>query len=141
MDDGRQDLEHRATVEYVEGDRIDVRLHVEGACATCRAAKACGMGDSEDKVISLLTASAGQYAVGEEIIVSIERRMGIKAATYAYIIPFFIMIAVLFVLFGVGATETVAGLSSLGALVLYYVVLRCFRNRIEKEIVFKLRKI
>lgn len=124
----------------IDGDRIDVEMTVEGACATCRAAKACGMGESKDKVVSLLTASASRYEVGEEVMVSIEKRMGIKAATYAYIFPFFIMVLVLLVMFQVGFTETVAGLSSLGSIGIYYIVLYFFRHRIEKEIIFKLRK-
>ena len=130
-------IEHKGRVVLVEGDRIDVEMTVEGACATCKAAKACGMGESRDKVVSLLTASAGLY----EVMVSIERKMGIKAATYAYIFPFFIMVAVLLVMFEAGFSETAAGLSSLGAIAVYYAVLACFRHRIERDIIFKLRKI
>ena len=129
-------IEHKGRVVLVEGDRIDVEMTVEGACATCKAAKACGMGESRDKVVSLLTASAGLYEVGDEVMVSIERKMGIKAATYAYIFPFFIM-----VMFEAGFSETAAGLSSLGAIAVYYAVLACFRHRIERDIIFKLRKI
>lgn len=136
-----QPIEHKGRVVFVEGDRIDVEMTVEGACATCRAAKACGMGESSDKTVSLLTASARLYEVGDEVMVSIERKMGIKAATYAYIVPFFVMVAVLFVLFDLGMSETVAGLSALGAVAVYYVGLWFFRYRIEKEIIFKLRKI
>ncbi len=132
-------IEHKGEVVFVEGDRIDIRMTVEGACASCKAAKACGMGDSEDKIVSLLTATAGHYAVGDEVMVSIEKRMGIRAATFAYIYPFFLMLAVLFVMFGLKFSETVAGLSALGSLALYYLVLYFFRHRIEKEIVFKIR--
>ena len=131
-------IEHKGRVVLVEGDRIDVEMTVEGACATCKAAKACGMGESRDKVVSLLTASAGLYEVGDEVMVSIERKMGIKAATYAYIFPFFIM---LLVMFEAGFSETAAGLSPLGAIAVYYAVLACFRHRIERDIIFKLRKI
>ena len=68
-------IEHKGRVVLVEGDRIDVEMTVEGACATCKAAKACGMGESRDKVVSLLTASAGLYEVGDEVMVSIERKI------------------------------------------------------------------
>ncbi len=40
-----------------------------------------------------------------------------------------------------GFSEDVSGLSALGAMVLYYIVMAFFRNRIEKEFVFKLSKI
>lgn len=134
-------IEHKGKVLFVEGDRIDVEMTVESACATCRAAKACGMGESKDKVVSLLTATASHYKAGDAVMVSIEKKMGIKAATYAYIFPFFVMLVVLFALFELGYPETVAGLSALGAVVFYYVGLYFFRHRIEKEIIFKLRKI
>lgn len=134
-------IEHKGRVLYIEGDRIDVEMTVEGACAACKAAKACGMGESRDKVVSLLTAAASHYEAGEEVMVSIERKMGIKAATYAYIFPFFIMVFVLLTMFQLGFAETVAGLSALGSIGVYYIVLYFLRNRIEKEIIFKLRKI
>ena len=134
-------IEHRGRVVFVDGDRIDVEMVVEDACASCKAAKACGMGSSSDKTVSLLTASAKYYEDGEEVVVSIEKKMGIKAATDAYIFPFFIMVAVLFITFEAGLSETVAGLSALGAAALYYVVLAFFRHRIEKELIFKLRKV
>lgn len=134
-------IEHKGRVVFVDGDRIDVEMTVEGACATCKAAKACGMGESKDKVVSLLTASAHMYEAGDEVIVSIEKKMGIKAATYAYIFPFFIMVAVLLIMFGIGLPESVAGFSALGSIAVYYLILSFFRHRIEKEIIFNLRKI
>lgn len=133
-------IEHRGKVLAIDGDRIDIEMTVESACATCSVAKACGMGESKDKIVSLLTTTAGMYEVGEDVVVSIEKRMGIKAATYAYIFPFFIMVAVLFIMFGAGFSETVSGLSSLGAAAVYYIILGFFRHRIEKELVFKIRK-
>lgn len=134
-------IEHPGRVLAIDGDRIDVQMTVDSACAACKAAAACGMGESRDKVVSLLTASASLYKEGEEVMVSIERRMGVKAATYAYIFPFFIMVAVLLIMFQIGFAETAAGLSALGSIGVYYIVLYFFRNRIEKEIIFKLRKI
>lgn len=134
-------IEHKGKVVYVEGNRIDVEMTVQSACAECRVSKACGMGESAEKTISLLTATASLYDVGDEVIVSIEKKMGIKAAIYAYIIPFFVMIVVLAVMFRCGYPETVVGLSALASVALYYAILACFRKRIEKEIIFKLSKL
>lgn len=136
-----KNIEHTATVIFIDGDRIDLEMKVDSACSSCGARKACGMGESKDKIVSLLTQSAGQYEVGEEVKVYIEQRMGIKAATYAYIFPFFVMLVVLLAMFEFGASETVAGLSALGSLAVYYIVLSLFRKRIDKEIIFKLAKL
>lgn len=134
-------IEHKGKVVYVEGDRIDVEMTVHSACAGCRVSKACGMGESAEKTVSLLTATASMYSVGEEVMVAIEQKMGIKAAVYAYILPFFLMVIVLGVLFSMGLSETVVGLSALGAVAVYYLVLSLFRKRIEKDIIFKIRKL
>lgn len=134
-------ISHQGTVLYVEGNRIDVEMTVDGACGSCKARKACGMGESEDRVVSLLTESAKFYTEGEQVNVYIEQRMGMKAAAYAYIFPFFILLAVLLIMFEAGFSEAAAGLSALGAMVVYYIVLAFFRHRIEKEFIFKLSKI
>lgn len=134
-------IEHNGRVVFVDGDRIDVEMTVEVACASCKSAKACGMGESKNKIVSLVTAMASQYMEGDEVMVSIEKKMGMKAATYAYITPLFVMLVVLFVMFESGSSDTVAGLSALASIVVYYIILYFFRHRIEKDIIFKLRKI
>ena len=134
-------IKHKGRVVLVDGDRIDVEMIVDSACTACKAKKACGMGEESTKVVSLLTRSARMYEEGEEVDVSIEQRMGIKAAAYAYMYPFVVIVAVLLIMFELGFSDLVSGLSALGAAALYYVVLSFFRHRIEKEIIFKLSKI
>ncbi len=125
----------------VDGDRIDVEMVVDGACSSCNVKSACGMGHSESKVVQLVWAGASHFAVGEEVVVYIEERMGVKAALYAYIIPFFIMLAVLLIMHQLGFSELVYGLSALGSVAVYWLVYRIFRKRIERDLIFKLRKI
>jgi sigma-E factor negative regulatory protein RseC len=84
---------------------------------------------------------AQYYTVGEEVMIGVSEVMGMKAAVYAYIIPFFILLGGLLLTTHLGLGEVAAGLTSLGVMCLYYVVLWLFRRRIEKEIVFKIRKI
>lgn len=134
-------IEHKAKVVFREGDRIDVEMIVEDACLGCRAKKACGMNDEDVKLVSLLSESASAYEVGEVVNVCIEQRMGMKAAAYAYIYPFFIILAVLLLMFELGQSDLMSGLSALGAAAVYYLFLAAFRQNIEKEIIFKLSKI
>lgn len=125
---------------FVEGDRIDIEIIAESGCAACHVKAACGMGDSREKVLQLVSESAKFYEPGEEMVVVIRQRSGIKAAFYAYMLPFFIILGVLFVLGGLGQSELVMGISALSSLAAYYVALRFFRKKIEKEIIFELRK-
>ena len=59
----------------------------------------------------------------------------------AYIIPFFIMITVLFGTKAFEASDLVSGGGALGAAALYYVGLWLMRGKIEKDIVFKINKL
>ena len=60
--------------------------------------------------------------------VSISEGMGIKAALIAYAYPFLLVFVLLIALLQSGISELVAGLSGLGVLAAYYVVLYRFRN-------------
>lgn len=134
-------LEHKGIVREVDDRLVEVEMIVEGACTGCRARSICGLDEGERRIVTVYDELARYYTPGEEVVVGVSEVMGMKAATYAYIIPFFILLGALLLTVHIGWTESAAGLTSLGVMCLYYVVLFFFRNRIEKEIVFKIRKL
>lgn len=124
------------------GDRlVEVELIVENSCAGCKAKAICGIDEDDTRFVTVYDELACYYTIGEEVLVGVSEIMGMKAATYAYIIPFFILLGTLLLTLHIGWSESSAGLTSLGLMCLYYVVVFIFRKRIEKEIVFKIRKI
>lgn len=133
-------LEHKAIVEHIEGECVDVVMTPEGACTGCKAQAICGADGGNEKRITIHTSDAPHYAVGEAVVVSVAREIGMKAVAVAYIYPFFAVLATLLVLLEAGTEELVAGLASLGVLGLYYLAAYVLRHRIEREIVFKLHK-
>lgn len=133
-------MEHSGVVTAVGEGRVDVLMHVESACASCKARSACMMSDSSDKTVTVETPAAEMFSVGERVVVAVEQVMGVKAVMLAYVYPFFAMFAALLGMFALGAGETAAGLTSLGVLASYYIVLWFFRNRIKKEIIFNIKK-
>ncbi len=141
-------LEHRGIVSEVGEKLVEVEFAAQSACAECKAKGMCGVdsgsghGDGGDRrFVTVWEPLAQYYSVGEEVIIGVSEVMGMKAAVYAYIIPFFILLGSLIVTTQLGWGEVAAGLSSLGIMCLYYVGLWFMRSRIEKEIVFKIRKI
>lgn len=134
-------IEHRAVVVAVDAPIVEVEMTVVEACEGCRAKEICGVGTGEKRVVAVHDTLARYYEVGEEVIISIEEIMGMKAVIYAYIIPFFIMIGVLFGLKEFEASDLIAGGSALLITGVYYFVLWLMRNRIEKELIFKIKKI
>ena len=96
-------IEHKAVVVSVERNIVEVEMTVNEACHECRAKDLCGATSGEKRVVAVHDTFAKTYIPGEEVIVTLDEIMGVKAVIYAYIIPFFIMITVLF---GTKAFET-----------------------------------
>jgi sigma-E factor negative regulatory protein RseC len=134
-------LEHKGIVRETDDRLVEVEFIAESACAGCKAKGLCGVDDGNKRFVTVYDPLAKYYSVGEEVMVGVSEVMGMKAATYAYIIPFFILLGTLLLTLHIGWSETAAGLTSLGVMSLWYVGLYLFRHRIEKEIVFKIRKI
>ncbi len=135
-------LEHSGVVSEIGEKMVEVEFVTESACSECKAKGLCGVEDGDKRFVTVYEPMAQYFTVGEKVMIGVSEVMGMKAAVYAYIIPFFILLG------GLAVTqsllkwgEVASGLSSLGVMCLYYVVLWFFRRRIEKEIVFKIRKI
>ena len=135
-------LEHKGVVSAVGEKLVEVEYGVQSACAGCKAKALCGVDESGNgRFVTVYEPMAEYFVVGEEVMVGVEEIMGMKAATWAYIVPFFVLLGTLLLTLHLGWSELAAGLTSLGLMGLYYVGLWFFRARIEKEIVFKIRKI
>lgn len=134
-------LEHRGVVSNIGEKIVEVEFVTESACAGCKAKGLCGVDQGDKRFVTVYEPMAEYYSVGEQVMIGVSEVMGMKAAVYAYIVPFFILLGSLLVTLHIGWGETAAGLSSLGLVCLYYVVLYLLRRHIEKEIVFKIRKI
>ena len=95
-----------------------------------------------------------QYKLGDEVEVMVQQKMGWKAVVLAYLLPFFVMLAVMFIgngllSMGDGATgllgdeakrEAVLGTVALCAMALYYLVLGLFKDKLQKEFSFTAKK-
>ncbi|MCC8019972.1 MAG: SoxR reducing system RseC family protein [Rikenellaceae bacterium] len=137
----KNEIRHNGLIFDIVGNRVDVAVTPESACAACKAAAMCMVSDKEEKVVSVLTEHPEIYEIGEQVEVAVGRGMGVKAVLLAYVVPFVVLLTALLSFLGAGAGEVSAGLLSLGAVVLYYACLYFFRKHIESEIVFKINKI
>lgn len=136
-----EEIRHRGVIFDISGRRIDVAVKQEDACGSCKAKSVCAVGESGERIVSVMSEVPGIYQVGEEVEVSTSKVMGVKAVMYAYVFPFFVMLVILLALLELGASESAAGLSALGGVILYYIVLYFFRNKLERTIIFKIHKI
>lgn len=137
----KKEIKHKGLIFDIVGNRIDVAVTPESACAACRAAAMCVISDKEEKVVSVVSEHPKIFSIGEEVEVTVGRGMGVKAVVLAYVVPFAVLLATLLFLISSGAGEPVAGLGALAAVGIYYLGLVFFRKHIESEIIFKINKI
>lgn len=135
-------IEHSGAVERMEAGRVFVRITSHSACGTCSARQACGLAETQDKIIELATPDAASYAPGDAVLVGVRRRAGMLSVLLAYGGALVVLLAGLAL--GIGAfgwIEAVAAGVSLGAVGCYYGLLWLLRRKIEHTIQFTITKI
>ncbi len=135
-------IEHSGTVERTEAGRVFVRITSHSACGSCSARQACGLAEAQDKIVEVPTPDAARFQPGDAVMVGVRRRTGLLSVALAYGGALAVLLAVLAVTVGLaGWSEGQGALASLGAVVLYYMVLWLFRRRIEHTIQFTITEI
>ena len=118
-----------------------VRIIQTSACAACKAKAMCASAESAEKEMTVVLLGDEQWAVGNEVEVMVQQKMGWKAVVLAYLLPFFVMLAVMFVGNAIWAVrEEILGTIALCAMALYYLVLGMFKDKLQKEFSFTARK-
>lgn len=135
-------IEHSGVVERTERDTVYVRITSRSACGTCKARQACGLAEAQDKIVTVATPEAGQYAVGGEVMVGVRRSAGVRAVVLAYVGALAVLLAVLAGTIAVaGWSEGAGALAAIAGVGVYYFVLWLFRRKIEHTIQFTITKI
>ncbi len=133
-----QEIRHTGRITEITPQTITVEIISESACASCHAAQLCGMSESKTKLVEV-PAEIG-YELGEEVWVNMKKTMGLKAVTVAYAVPLIVLMAVLMGCILAGTSELVAGLSAIGAVALYYLVIYLLRSRLKDQYTFYIKK-
>ena len=129
----------QGTVVSVNEKSVSVKIIPTSSCTKCHAKGICGSPQMQEKIINAI--STRSLHAGDSVVVKIEKRTGRLAIFYGFFLPFIFMIAVLFISFAFGATETMAAILALIILFPYYICLYLFRKRIEKEFIIFAEKL
>ena len=133
-------IEHTGRIHHIEKNRVFVMITAAAACGSCRARKACGVDESEDKIIEVMTTEADKFAIGDEVVVGVKRRVGMKAVMYAYTLPLAVLIVCLVAAKAAGAGDIAAAVAATVCVALYYFILWMLRERIAATVTFSVRK-
>lgn len=131
-----EEVSHKGRIISITPEFTTVEIISESACGSCHAAALCGMSEIQKKVLELPTRHYTSFREGDEVNLVLRRTMGFKAVWLAYVVPLFVLLAVLLGLTALGLAELTAGLSALAAVALYYLVLRLMRDRLRNEYSF-----
>ena len=135
-------IKHDGIIIALNGDGTAlVRIVQTSACAACKAKAMCASAESAEKEMTVMLLGDGQWAVGDSVEVMVQQKMGWKAVILAYLLPFFVMLAVICVGNGLlNVREEVLGTIALCAMAVYYLVLGLFKDKLQKEFSFTAKK-
>ncbi len=135
----RKVIKHKAFVKDITEWSLTVSITNQSACASCHANGACSMADVREKEVEI-TNFHGNYVPGQEVSVIFHESLGFKALFYGYILPFLLVLFLLIFIYSVTDNEVIAGLSGLGILFPYYMMLYFFRSVLKKVFSFELEE-
>ena len=127
---------HDGVVSEVTASGYKVSIVSKSACAGCHAKGLCSAADMADKIIDVKSSGPEVFKVGDKVTVNMEESMGMRAVWLVYAIPAVILVTFLLYLQRLGASELTTGLSVLGAIAVYFVMLYLFRKKIGRHFNF-----
>lgn len=130
---------HSGIVKKITQNYLEVSVTAGNACDGCHARSVCQPSGSHEKIIRV----EGQYTMisaGDRVVVSMRAIQGFGAVVMAYLIPAFIMVTTLFVVRASGSSDGISALFALVATGCWFVILWLFRNRIQRRVMFSVRK-
>ena len=134
-------ITHTGTVREIAQDKVVVAITSSAACGSCKARQACGLAETQEKLVEVPCAEAAAYAVGEEVTVGIRRSAGMRAVLLGYVGALAVLLAMLGITVGWwGWSEGKGAAAALGAVTGYYIVLWAMRRKIEHTIKFTITK-
>lgn len=133
-------IEHVGRVDEVTLNDIRVTITSKSSCASCSARQACLASQTSEKVIVVSKPSCN-FIVGEEVKVIMRESMGFKALFYGYVLPVLVLVAALVLFIFLGLSEIHSALFAILLLVPYYLILRVFRKKLERQFSFNIEKL
>ncbi len=133
-----QKIEHDGIVTQITDKSLYVNMLVSSACTSCEAKGACGVSESEVKVVEVPN-EGSHLKPGDQVVVGMDQSKGILAMFLGYMLPFLLMIIVLIVALQLTDNEAIAGLLSIGILIPYYIFLYLGRNKLKQKFTFTLK--
>lgn len=137
-------IEHEGRIVAIGDESISVEIEKKSSCAQCHAKSACSVAETSSSIVEVpvtIDPWAKSYEVGERVVVVMSSSMGIKAAILAYAVPLLLLLAAMSAASVAGLEQLYVGLTGIGAVAVYYLVLSFFRGKVARSFSFSLEKL
>ena len=133
-------IHHEGIVLSVEGTNARVEIVQTSACQACKARQMCLSSESKSKMVDAVMLES--VVPGDRVEVTVRETLAWRAVLLAYVLPFLVLVGVV-----AGVTvwtdwnDATAGGLAIVATAVYYLILSLFRNRLQRQFSFTVRKI
>jgi sigma-E factor negative regulatory protein RseC len=120
------------TAGSTSGERMSIRERITETLVKAAA-------ENKEKTVDVYgIADTSLYRIGQEVNVTASMRVGMNAVLLAFVIPFVILLVVLFIGSRFIPDEAVVALLSIACLIPYYVGLYLMRSRLRERFTFRI---
>lgn len=134
-------IEQKGIVIKKQEDKITVKIEQKSTCASCHARGACTSLDKKDKEIDIKTKDVENYNIGDELVITISTKLGLKAVFIAFIIPLLLLVIALFLSIKIfSLAQSLSAFISLIVLAIYYFLLYKQNLFLSKQFNFSIKE-
>lgn len=131
-------IEHQAIVVGINSvsNSLKVRIDDKEECGDCPAASVCGQNGETSNEVMVEVPDASIYHIDDFVTIRGTEHLHRKAIMYATVFPCIILVAVMVGIYLLTFNQLAAALSGIGIMILFFIILWAFRNKIAHEFTF-----
>ena len=134
----KQRIHKEGIVEYVEGNRIGVRLSTSSSCEGCKMHGSCQAIRCEGMLVTEESCDAARFHVGDKVRDGLALERAVYSLGLAFGLPMAILLCVVVLVFWATAHEALAALTGIAALLPYYICVYCLRRKVSKWVAMEI---
>ena len=134
-------VEQKGIVIKKQENKVVVKIEQKSTCSSCHARGACTSLDKKDKEIEIKSKDTANYNIGDEVIITISTKLGMKAVFIAFVLPLILIVLALFLSIKIFTlSQSLSALISLVVLSAYYFFLYKQNLFLSKQFNFTIKE-
>ena len=135
----KEKISHEGIIFKVDNGKAWVTIVQKSACADCHAKSMCQISEQKEKNIEIAGVD-DSFNAGDKVSVIGATSLGLWAVFYAFVIPLVLIVLTLIFSLSYFQSESIAALFSMGILIVYFLILYIFQDKLKKKFVFTIKK-